>query len=661
MNEALLQTARRAHASGNLSEAARIYAEILRGNSKNFDALYALGIVHFDRGGFDEARRVLAEAIKLNPRSADALFAHGCALQRLNRHGQALAAFDQALTLNGEYELARLRRADALRSLGRLRDALEAYDFYLARNPNAAEAWHNRGVALSEFKRFEDAVSSFGRALDLRPDSAESWHNRGTAQVELKNYQEAVFDYEHAVALKPDLPYARGNLLLARLQCCDWRDFAEERAGIAAGLRLGSPAIVPFGNLMISDSPADQFQCAEVWMERHGVAAHPLWRGERYDHKRIRVAYISGDLRAHPVAILMAGVFEQHDRERFETIAVSFGQDEQSAIRTRVKKAVETFIDARARSDFEIASLLREREVDIAVDLMGLTADCRSGIFAFRPAPAQVNYLGYPGTMATGSMDYIIADRVVVPEGEKHHYREKIVYLPDSYLANDDKRPIALRRPSRAEAGLPREGFVFCSFNNAYKFTPQMFAVWMRLLRKVEASVLWLPESNASAQRNLKREAEAEGIDARRLIFAPHLASAEEHLARLSLADLFLDTLPCNAHSTASDALWAGLPVLTCMGSTFAGRVAASLLYALDLPELVARSLADYEAKALLLATGAAALADLKAKLARQREIAPLFDTARFTRNLESAFTTMRDRSARGVAPRSFAVGEMAP
>jgi predicted O-linked N-acetylglucosamine transferase (SPINDLY family) len=659
MNEALLQTARRAHASGNLTEAARIYAEILRTNSKNFDALYALGIVHFDRDGFDEARRVLAEAIKLNPRSVEALFAYGCALQRLNRHAQALAAFDQALALDGEHE-ALLRRADALRALGRLRDALEGYDSYLARNPDAAEAWHNRGLALSELKRFKDAVSSFGRALALRPDSAESWHNRGTAQVELKNYADAVSDYEKTVALRPELPYARGNLLLARLQCCDWRDFAQQRTVIAASLQSGAPAIVPFGNLMISDSPADQFQCARIWTERHSVPAQRLWRGERYNHDRIRVAYISGDLRTHPVAILMAGVFEQHDRERFDVTAVSFGPDDGSEIRARVKEGVETFIDARGRSDFEIASLLREREVDVAVDLMGLTADCRPGIFAFRPAPAQVNYLGYPGTMATESMDYIIADRVVIPDGEKHHYREKIVYLPGSYLASDDKRRIAAQRPSRAEVGLPQEGFVFCSFNNAYKFIAEMFAAWMRLLGKVKGSVLWLPESDPSAQRNLKREAEAEGIDARRLVFAPHLAAPEDHLARLSLADLFLDTLPCNAHSTASDALWAGLPVLTCAGSTFAGRVAASLLHALDLPELVTRSLAEYESKALDLATDPTAFTNLKTKLALQRKIAPLFDTARFTGNLESAFTTMRERAAKGEAPRSFAVGETA-
>ncbi len=395
-------------------------------------------------------------------------------------------------------------------------------------------------------------------------------------------------------------------------------------------------------------------------MELHSVTAPPLWRGDRYTHPRIRVAYLSGDFRAHPVAILMAGVLEHHDREKFEIIAISFGADEQSDIRTRIKDAVETFIDARGKSDFEIASLLRQREVDIAVDLMGLTADCRTSIFAFRPAPVQVNYLGYPGTMATNFMDYIIADRVVVPESERHQYREKIVYLPDSYLASDDRRRIATIRPSRAEAGLPNEGLVFCSFNNTYKFTPEMFALWMRVLCKVEGSVLWLPESNAASLRNLKREADSAGIDPVRLVFASHIASPDEHLARLSLADLFLDTLPCNAHSTASDALWAGVPVLTCVGSTFAGRVAASLLHAIGLPELVTHSLADYEAKAVFFATDGAALAELKTKLASQREVSALFDTARFTRNLESAFAAMRDRTAGGEAPRGFAVGEAA-
>jgi predicted O-linked N-acetylglucosamine transferase (SPINDLY family) len=370
---------------------------------------------------------------------------------------------------------------------------------------------------------------------------------------------------------------------------------------------------------------------------------------------------VSGDFRAHPVALLMAGVFEHHDRNRFETIGVSFGPDDKSAVRARVAGAFEHFIDARGKNDFEIARTLREMEADIAVDLTGLTEDCRTGIFAFRPAPAQVNYLGYPGTMAVRFIDYIIADRVVIPENQQHHYSEKIAYLPDTYLPSDDKRAIAARTPTRPEAGLPEQGFVFCSFNTSYKFTPEIFAVWMRILSAVEGSLLWLSDAGAAMRRNLALEAQARGIDARRIVFAAHVPAAEDHLARLKLADLFLDTLPCNAHTTASDALWAGVPVLTCKGSTFAGRVAASLLHAAGLPELITESLAGYEELAVLLARDCAALSAVKAKLARNRQTMPLFDTARFTRNLESAFSEMRRQAARGRAPQSFAVGQGAP
>ena len=395
-------------------------------------------------------------------------------------------------------------------------------------------------------------------------------------------------------------------------------------------------------------------RAARIWMAgRHGTPA-PLWRGERYGHERIRVAYLSGDFHTHPVSILMAGVFEHHDRDRFETVGVSFGPDEGSDMRTRIARAFDSFVDARNWSDYEIAGFLRERETDVAIDLMGLTADCRSGILAYRPAPVQVNYLGFPGTMAVPYMDYILVDRIVVPEEEHVHFSEKPVYLPDCYMANDSKRRIAPTRPVRADAGLPEAGFVFASFNNSYKFSPEIFDVWMRLLVAVEGSVLWLAEAAAPASANLRREAAARGVAPERLIFAPYLESVEAHLARLALADLFLDTLPCNAHTTAADALWAGLSVLTCAGTTFAGRVAASLLHAAGLPELVTHSIADYEALALRLARDPGALQGLRAKLARNRESSVLFDTARFTRNLEAAYREMVERRARGAPMESF-------
>jgi predicted O-linked N-acetylglucosamine transferase (SPINDLY family) len=385
-----------------------------------------------------------------------------------------------------------------------------------------------------------------------------------------------------------------------------------------------------------------------------------LWRGERYSHDRIRIAYVSADFRLHPVATLAAGVFEHHDRSRFETIAISLGLDDGSSMRQRLEQAFNRFIDVRNRSDAEIAKLLHEMEIDIAVDMMGFTESALTAMFARRPAGLQVNYLGYPGTMGAPYIDYILADRTVIPEAQWSCYEEKIAYLPHCYLPNDATRAIAASAPSRAQAGLPDSGFVFCSFSNLYKITPEMFGIWMRLLASVEGSVLWLSQANPAALRNLKREAEARSVAAERILFAPFVAAPEEHLARLSLADLFLDTLPYNAHATACDALWAGVPLVTLMSGSFAGRVGASLLSAAGLPELIAQTPAEYEAIALSLARNASALAAVRAKLARNRKTQALFDTARFTRNLETAFTMMWERHQSGEPPASFAVSEAA-
>jgi predicted O-linked N-acetylglucosamine transferase (SPINDLY family) len=660
MSDTLFQNARFAHEMGDLDAAERMYGEILRANAKHFDALYQLGLVHLDRGGLDQAHRLLGEAAKIQPQSADAHFARGRALQRLNRHGQALEAFDQALAIDPNRAEIVARRAASLLGLRRYRDTIAAYDGYLALHPDHAEGWHNRGIALAELKRHEEALQSFGKALALRPDSAVTWANRGNTNLEIERFEDAAHDFREGLAIDPDLPFARGYLVLSRLHDADWAGLADERAKISSGLRVGKRVIVPFGNMVVSTSVGEQSQSARIWMEGRFGTPSPLWHGERYGHERIRVAYLSGDFRTHPVGMLMAGVFEHHDRTRFETIGISFGPDDASEIRARVASGVERFIDARIKSDLEVASLLRDLETDIAVDLMGLTADCRPGILACRPAPVQVNYLGYPGSMAAAHMNYILADRIVIPEDEKKYYAEQVVYLPDTYLATDSSRRIAQCVASRAELGLPERGFVFASFNNAYKFSPEMFAIWMRLLGAIEGSVLWLPQGREAGERNLKREAEAAGIDATRLVFAPRLSSAEEHLARLSVADLFLDTLPSNAQTTATDALWAGLPVLTCMGGTFVGRIAASLLNAVGLPELITRSLADYEALALALARDTGRLSAIKTKLAKNRTTTALFDTARFTRHLESAFRTMRDQSERGLPPQSFAV-EPAP
>ncbi len=542
---------------------------------------------------------------------------------------------------------AKLQNANHLLALGRFNAAIAAYDEFLQLYPGIGEAWHNRGISLAQTKRYVLAAESFGRALELRPDSAASWHNRGMSLAELGQFEQAAHDYSRALTIQPDMPDARGNLVIARLNCCDWQGLEEERRRIADSLAQGKPAIVPFGNLFISGSPADQLQCARLWMARHASQETPVWRGENYNHDRLRVAYVSGDFRNHPVARLILSLLQNHDREKFESFGISYGPDDGSDMRRRIIAGCEQFIDVRGGSDDEIAALLRRREIDIAVDLMGITWGCRPGIFAARGAPLQLCYLGFPATTGAGFIDYFVADRTVIPESEQAFFSEKIAYLLRCYLPGGVDVEFSGTSPSRSAAGLPEDAFVFCCFNANYKILPETFASWMAILRSVEGSVLWLSEPNATAQANLRREAAECGISPERLIFAPHLPSYSEHLARVRLADLFLDTSPFNAHVTAIDALSAGVPVLTLAGTSMSGRAGQSLLTSLELPDLIAHSAEEYEQTAVRLAQLRDELAAIREKLARNREA--LFDAKKFAREFERTLLQLHHQQRSGV------------
>jgi predicted O-linked N-acetylglucosamine transferase (SPINDLY family) len=492
--------------------------------------------------------------------------------------------------------------------------------------------------------------------LAIKADYAEALFNRSNVLLSLHLHEEAAVGFARMLEIKPDWDYVRGYLLSQQLRCCDWRDYHRNVELIAKGVRADKRIAPPFLFLAVTGLAADEMQCARIYSKHlFAASANPMWQGERYEHDKIRIAYLSADFREHATAYLLAGLFETHDKERFETTAISFGPDTKDKMHARLQGAFSRFIDARGKTIRDTALLLKELEIDIAVDLKGYTRHCRPGILAFRPCPIQINYLGYPGTLGADFIDYIVADRFVIPNDQQVHYAEKVVYLPDSYQANDGMRNISENASTRREAGLPEKGFVFCSFNNTYKITPPVFAIWMRLLRQVEGSVLWLLGDNAAAMRNLRREAEIGGIAPDRLVFAARM-TLEQHLARHRLADLFLDTLPINAHTTASDALRVGLPLVTCVGASFSGRVAESLLHALGLPELVTRNLGDYEALALKLAQDRDLLATIRSKLARNRETYPLFDTDRFRRHIESAYETMWQRYQRGEAPAGFSV-----
>jgi protein O-GlcNAc transferase len=679
---------------GDLLEAERLCKIVLSTEADCFDALHLLGTVVARQGRFKEADQLLSDALKINQQSPQAHSNYGNVQRALGRLAEALESYDRALALQPDFIEALANRGGALKDLDRFDEALESYDQALALKPDLAIVHYNRGAALSALKRHEEALASYDRALALKRDFAEALNNRGNALSALKRHEEALASYQRALALRPafpealqnsgaalaylgrhesarkaleqalrlnsGLPFAKGNLLHSRMHCCDWRSYEDESRQVIAGVQAGERTIEPFMFLAVSDSAADQLRCSKTWIrEQCAPVASMAWTGRRYRHDRIRVAYVSSDFHAHPLGYLMAALFEQHDRERFETIAVSFGVDDGSAMRTRLKGAFERFVDVRPYSDREVVGLMREMEVDIAVDRNGFTTGARPGIFSLRPAPIQVSYLAYPGTTGADFIDYLIADEMVVPRAEQAHYSEKVAYLPDSYQVNDSGRPIAERTPTRAEVGLPERGFVFCSFNNNYKITPQIFESWMLLLRQIGDSALWLLEGNETARRNLKQEATARGVDPLRLIFAPKIAH-QDHLARHRQADLFLDTLPCNAHTTASDALWAGLPVLTCIGTTFAGRVAASLLRAVGLPELITHSLEEYQSLALQLARDPTQLEEIKQRLGRNRLSWPLFDTNRFRRHIEAAYLEMWERQQRGEPPASFSVAPLA-
>jgi predicted O-linked N-acetylglucosamine transferase (SPINDLY family) len=607
----------------------------------------------------EEAVESYGRALALRPSFAEAWNSRAGVLMALGRAPEALECFEKLLALDPSNADALKKSADTLLVLKRNRDAAERYGRYLARKPDDGDAWANNGIALVEMERYADGLAAFEKALALNPGNADAWNYRGNVLFQLKRYDEAAESYERALSLAPDLPYGAGYLAQSRLRCCDWSRFADDRARIAEGLRAGHPVIDPFGNLAVSESPADQLRCARITFAEIARLGSPrLWQGERYRHEKIRLAYLSADFRPHPVAFLIAGVFEHHDKSRFETIGLSFGPKSDSDIRRRMSGAFDRFIDVREESDSEIAAMMRRMEIDIAVDLTGLCEHGRTEILAFRPAPVQVNYLGFPGTSGADFVDYIIADETIVPPDQARFFTEQVVYLPDTYQANDRKRGIARRLPTKRELGLPEVGMVFCAFNNAYKITPTIFDLWMDLLRDTPGSVLWLLGDNTAAVRNLTREAGARGIEAARLIFAPRVAP-EDHLARFGQADLFLDTLPYNAHTTASDALWTGVPVVTCTGEAFAGRVATSLLKAAGLPELVTRTLEEYRTLALGLGRDRTALDNIKEKLRLARAASPLFDTARFTGHLEAAYGEMWRRQQRGEAPSSFTIAQV--
>jgi len=614
-----------------------------------------LGTVLKDRGHLVAALAAFEHATKLKSDYAEAHYNRGTVLQQQGQLEEALAAYAHAGALRDDYADAINNAGIVLQELGRTSEAAELYRRLLERMPDYAEAHNNMGTALLAEGRPDDARESFERALAHRSDFPEAFYNLGNAWRETGHLAEAIAAYENALRLRPDYADAFSQLAYHRAQACDWADFESDQARLIGMVRQGV-RVPPFYLLSTPASASDQLVSARNWI---GPLRPPPQAV--FDHRpaarreRIRLGYFSGDLHRHPTAHLMAELFERHDRARFEVIAYSYGPDDASPMRARLRSAFDRFVDIHALSHREAAAQVHADEIDILIDLKGYTHHARPAIAAHRPAPVQVSYLGYPATMGADFIDYIIVDPFVVPDSQQPCFSEKLVHLPGSYQVNDRRREVADAPTSRQDHGLPAEGLVLCSFNNSYKISPAFFDIWMRVLCAVPDSVLWLLEANKLVKGNLRSEAEKRGVDAGRLIFAPVLPPAE-HLARHRHADLFLDTLPCNAHTTASDALWAGLPVLTCSGDTFAGRVAGSLLTAIGMPELIVGSLEEYEQTALALAHAPQRLTALRQKLRENRDASALFNLPKCTEHIEAAYARMWQTWLSGERPAAFSI-----
>jgi protein O-GlcNAc transferase len=639
-----------------------------------------------------EALEDFERAIALGGETAAAHYGAGNALTKLRRPAEALARFDCALELQPRFALALTGRAQALAALDRPEEALQSYDAALRLDPSSGKSWYNRGACLMGLRRFRDALSDFQRSLERDPNNAKAYAGSALALAEmghaeralplfdralgldlneadaragraialfaLQRFEESLTDFDKAVEQQPDNAALFCFREMALRSIHQWREPRIDDAQLRELIETASKVPSPFLLSTLSGDAALQKSVAVRYarpLEAAAAPPPPLASG----HERIRIGYFSADFHDHATMHLLAEMLERHDRERFEVTAFSYGPGREDEWRKRARNAVEHFVDVAEKTDAEIAAIGRAMELDIAVDLKGFTQLARPFIFAARPAPVQVSYLGYPGTTGCSFIDYIIADRVLIPPDHRKFYSEKIVCLPGSYQPNCRDRRVERGSVTRFHVGLPEDAMVYCSFNQGYKVTPATFDVWMDILREVEGSVLWIWVPDEPARERLRLEANRRGADPSRLVFADSLP-VPEHLGRIHLADLFLDTLPCNAHTTASDALGRGVPVLTCPGEAFASRVAASLLNAIGLPEMIAPSLQDYARLAIELGKDRKRRERIKLKLASQLPTSPLFDSARYTRDIEAAYAAIYSRLTDDLPPDHIDIAPLA-
>mgnify|MGYP003951901365 CR=1 FL=1 len=596
--------------NNKINEAKKICLKFYIKNPNHFDNLRLLNFIHFKNKDFSTALDFINKAIKLNPNFAEAYNEQGNALNELKKLEEAIKSYDNAIKINPKY----------------------------------ADAYYNKGLVLHELKKLESAVENYDKAIKIDPKHIMSHNNKGFALQQLKKVDASLKSYNEAYKINPNFNFLFGKLIHTKNKLCNWETFNKEINSLKEKLNTNKIASLPFSILSLYDSPLLQKKTSEMYIKETFPKKNilkPITKNLK--NKKIRLGYYSGDFYNHAMSYLLAKLFELHDKSKFEIIAFSFSPERNDEMSKRISNAFDQFIKVNFKTDKEIAELSRELKIDIAIDLMCFTTNSRTGIFSEKCAPIQINYLGYPGTSGASFIDYIIADKTLIPKENQKYYSEKIIYLPNTYQVRDSTQKISNKIFTKDELNLPKNSFVFCCFNQNYKITPSVFDIWMRLLKKVEKSVLWLIKDNDVAAYNLKKEAEKRGIRSDRIIFAEHIPISE-HLARHKVADLFVDTFPYTAHTTCSDALWSGLPVITRMGQSFASRVAGSLLNAINLKELITKTEKEYENLILKLSKNPKKIKEIKNKLKKNRLKKPLFNSKLYTKKIEYAYKKIYER-----------------
>ena len=632
------------HKQGKIKEALEIYLKILPEQKNNSKLNYLIGVIYLQSKKFELAIDFFEKTINLDKNNLGAYNNLGASLQQLRRFEQAVKVYEKVLSFKPDFTDALNNLATCFANLKKYDQAISYFEKILRINKNNSVVYNNLGNIYKEINQHKKSIENYNKALEINPNYHLTYLNLGDTLIELKDYNGALINYKNLIKLSPKHHFIEGKILHTNMQICNWENYENDLKNLFQSLEKHEKIIDPFSIISITEKVDHQKRASEIFSNYKFPKQLENKINSDKNNLKTRLGYFSPDFCDHPVLHLIFDVFKNHNKNKFEIFAFSFGPRKKDEMTEQVKKYFNEFIDINDKSDEEVSMLSRKMGIDIAIDLCGFTNFNRAGIFSHRAAPLQVNFLGYPSTMGSTFIDYLIADRIVIPEDQKLNYSENIAYLPNCYQPNMAVKNISKTKITRNEEGLPADAFVFCNFNSNYKITPEIFKVWMNILKNVSNSVLWLLETNNESSKNIIKEAKKNNINENRIIFAKHLPN-KDHLKRIELADIFLDTFPYSAHTTASDFVRAGIPLITLKGESFASRVAASILNQVNLNELVTKNKNEYQKLAISIGTDNEKLKNLKEKLKESISDSNLFNSVLYTKHLEDLFINLSKKN----------------